>query len=61
MIAAGQIAKAAPDGYTLHITTGAHIANAFVAKKLPYDVIKDFAPVTQLPRPMDLRSLRTYR
>jgi tripartite-type tricarboxylate transporter receptor subunit TctC len=61
MIAAGQIAKAAPDGYTLHITTGAHIANAFVAKDLPYDVIKDFAPVTQLPRPMDLRSLRTYR
>lgn len=48
MIAAGQIAKAAPDGYTLHITTGAHIANAFVAKDLPYDVIKDFAPVTQL-------------
>jgi tripartite-type tricarboxylate transporter receptor subunit TctC len=61
MIAAGQIAKASPDGYTLHITTGAHIANAFVAKDLPYDVIKDFAPVTQLPRPMDLRSLRTYR
>ena len=48
MIAAGQIAKASPDGYTLHITTGAHIANAFVAKDLPYDVIKDFAPVTQL-------------
>jgi tripartite-type tricarboxylate transporter receptor subunit TctC len=48
MIAAGQIAKAAPDGYTLHITTGAHIANAFVTKDLPYDVIKDFAPVTQL-------------
>lgn len=48
IVAAGQIAKAAPDGYTLHITTGAHIANAFVAKDLSYDVIKDFAPVTQL-------------
>jgi tripartite-type tricarboxylate transporter receptor subunit TctC len=48
IIAAGQIAKAAPDGYTLHITTGAHIANAFVAKELPYDPLKDFAPVTQL-------------
>jgi tripartite-type tricarboxylate transporter receptor subunit TctC len=48
IIAAGQIAKAAPDGYALHITTGAHIANAFVAKDLPYDPLKDFAPVTQL-------------
>ena len=48
MIAAGQAARASPDGYTLHITTGAHIANAFVVKDLPYDVIKDFAPVTQL-------------
>jgi tripartite-type tricarboxylate transporter receptor subunit TctC len=48
IVAAGSIAKAAPDGYTLHITSGAHIANAHVAKDLPYDVIKDFAPVTQL-------------
>src|ERR1051326_3143599 len=48
IIAAGEIAKAAPDGYALHITTGAHIANAFVAKDLPYDPLKDFAPVTQL-------------
>ena len=48
IVAAGTIAKAPPDGYTLHITSGAHIANAFVAKNLSYDVIKDFAPVTQL-------------
>ena len=48
IVAAGSIAKAPPDGYTLHITSGAHIANAHVAKDLPYDVIKDFAPVTQL-------------
>jgi tripartite-type tricarboxylate transporter receptor subunit TctC len=48
IVAAGSIAKAAPDGYTLHVTSGAHIANAHVAKDLPYDVIKDFAPVTQL-------------
>jgi tripartite-type tricarboxylate transporter receptor subunit TctC len=48
IIAAGVIAKAAPDGYTLHITSGAHVANAFVAKDLPYDTLKDFAPVTQL-------------
>jgi tripartite-type tricarboxylate transporter receptor subunit TctC len=48
IIAAGMIAKAVADGYTLHITTGAHIANAFVAKDLPYDPLNDFAPVTQL-------------
>jgi len=48
IVAARLVAKAAPDGYTLHITTGAHIANAFVAKDLGYDVIRDFAPVTQL-------------
>ena len=27
---------------------GAHIANAFVTKRLPFDVFKDFAPVTEL-------------
>lgn len=48
IIATRLVANAAPDGYTLLITTGAHIANAHVAKNLGYDVIKDFAPVTQL-------------
>jgi tripartite-type tricarboxylate transporter receptor subunit TctC len=48
IIAEGAVAKAPPDGYTLLITSGAHIANAFTVKKLPYDVLKDFAPVTQL-------------
>jgi tripartite-type tricarboxylate transporter receptor subunit TctC len=48
IIAATAIAKAEPDGSTIHITTGGHIANAFVTKSLPYDVLKDFAPVTQL-------------
>jgi tripartite-type tricarboxylate transporter receptor subunit TctC len=48
VIAEGAVAKAQPDGYTLLITSGAHIANAFTVKKLPYDVLKDFAPVTQL-------------
>src|SRR3954469_24441711 len=32
MVAAAAIAKAPPDGYTLHITSGAHIANAHVSK-----------------------------
>jgi tripartite-type tricarboxylate transporter receptor subunit TctC len=48
IIAAGTVAKADPDGYTILITSGAHIANAFTTKNLPFDVLKDFAPVTQL-------------
>lgn len=48
ILAASTVAKAAPDGYTLHITSGAHTANAFVTKTLPYDVLKDFTPVTQV-------------
>ncbi len=47
IIAEGLVAKATPDGYTLLITSGAHIANTFVTKSLPFDVIKDFAPVTE--------------
>ena len=34
------IAKSPPDGYTMLITSGAHIANAFVAKTLPFDVLR---------------------
>ena len=48
IVADGVIAQSPPDGYTVLITSGAHIANAFVTKMLPFDVMKDFAPVTQL-------------
>ena len=42
------VAKAAPDGYTLFLTpSGTHTANPSLYKKLPYDTVKDFAPVTQ--------------
>ena len=42
------VAKAAPDGYTLFLTpSGTHTANPSLYKKLPYDTLKDFAPVTQ--------------
>jgi len=45
-IAADFVAKAAPDGYTLFMTTNtSHSANPAMFKKLPYDPIKDFAPV----------------
>ena len=40
------VARAAPNGYTLLITAGAHTINPAVYKKLPYDALKDFTPVT---------------
>ncbi|MBX3660433.1 MAG: tripartite tricarboxylate transporter substrate binding protein [Ramlibacter sp.] len=48
-IASQQVAKAAPDGYTVMITTNTtHAANEHLFKKLPYDPVKDFAPLTGL-------------
>ncbi|WP_240635937.1 Bug family tripartite tricarboxylate transporter substrate binding protein [Caldimonas tepidiphila] len=42
-------AKAAPDGYTLLVATSTtHAANASLYRRLPYDPIKDFAPVSRL-------------
>ena len=42
------VAKASPDGYTLLLQTIAFAINASLQKKLPYDPMKDFAPVTQI-------------
>ena len=41
-------AKAAPDGYTLFMGTPAHAINTGLYRKLNYDLIRDFAPVTQV-------------
>ncbi|MCY1209558.1 Tripartite tricarboxylate transporter family receptor [compost metagenome] len=50
-IAASDVAKAAPDGYTVLISTNTtHAANEHLFKKLPYDPVKDYAPVTALGR-----------
>ena len=49
MIAASAVAKAAADGYSVLITTNTtHAANEHLYKKLSYDPVKDFAPVTGL-------------
>ena len=49
VIAAEFVAKSAPDGYTLFIgLSSTHSANPSLMKALPYDPIKDFAPVAQL-------------
>jgi tripartite-type tricarboxylate transporter receptor subunit TctC len=42
-------ARAAPDGYTLMFSDiFSHVLNSFLLKKLPYDIVADFAPVTQI-------------
>jgi tripartite-type tricarboxylate transporter receptor subunit TctC len=41
------VAKAAPDGYTLLAAPGSLATNVAGYKKLPYDAVRDFAPITQ--------------
>jgi len=42
-------AKSAPDGYTLVIgTNGTHGMNASLFPRLPYDAVRDFAPITRV-------------
>ena len=44
------VARSPKDGYTLLYTTGSHAANATMYRKLPYDTLRDFLPITQLAR-----------
>jgi tripartite-type tricarboxylate transporter receptor subunit TctC len=39
------VAKAAPEGYTLLLTSSSHAINASLYKQLPYDTLKDFTPL----------------
>ena len=48
-IGAQMVARAAPDGYTLLMgTVGTHAINQSLYKKMPFDPIKDFAPITRV-------------
>ncbi|MBS0455163.1 MAG: tripartite tricarboxylate transporter substrate binding protein [Proteobacteria bacterium] len=50
-VGAAYVAKAAPDGYTLFGgTISTHAINASLYKKLPYDPVKDFEPVSLVAR-----------
>ena len=48
IIGADIVAKSAPDGHTLIHSPPAFVINALVYKKLPYDVMRDFIPVTNI-------------
>jgi tripartite-type tricarboxylate transporter receptor subunit TctC len=46
-LGAEQVAKAAPDGHTLLMgTVGTHAINAALYPKMPFDPVRDFAPIT---------------
>jgi tripartite-type tricarboxylate transporter receptor subunit TctC len=47
-IGADAVAKSAPDGYHLLITTTGHAVAPSLYRKLPFDAVKDFAPVSQI-------------
>jgi len=49
MIGTEYVAKASADGYTLLISgSGPVVVNQSLYKKMPYDTVKDFAPITEL-------------
>lgn len=41
-------ARSAPDGYTIVLIPSGHAVNASLRKKLPYDTIRDFTPITMV-------------
>ena len=47
-IGADVASKSAPDGYTLFMISNTHFVSAALHKKLPYDSLNDFTPVTQI-------------
>ena len=47
VIASEIVARARPDGYTLLFSSSSHAMNVAIGRKLPYDAIRDFSPITQ--------------
>jgi tripartite-type tricarboxylate transporter receptor subunit TctC len=47
-LAAETVARSAPDGYTMLLTTNGHAISPSLYRSLPFDAEKDFIPVTQL-------------
>jgi tripartite-type tricarboxylate transporter receptor subunit TctC len=59
-IGAESVAKSDPDGYTLFFTTaGAVVINPHMRANLPYDPVKDFAPITLVVNTMEVLVVRT--
>ena len=50
VIGSEAVAKSAPDGYTILLTTPAHTINAALRSAMPYDTEKDLAPISIVGR-----------
>jgi tripartite-type tricarboxylate transporter receptor subunit TctC len=48
VIGADIVSKSPPDGYTVLVTSQSFAANPTIYRKLPYDPLRDFAPVTNI-------------
>jgi tripartite-type tricarboxylate transporter receptor subunit TctC len=49
-VGANIVAKADPDGYTLLETASLHVVTPFLYKDVPFDVVKDFTPITLIAK-----------
>ena len=47
-IGTAAVARSTPDGYTLLLTSSAFVVNPGLYKEVPYDPVKDFAPIAEL-------------
>jgi tripartite-type tricarboxylate transporter receptor subunit TctC len=47
-IASAEVAKAPPDGYTLSVVSTGFMVNMSLYASVPYDAVKDFAPITMV-------------
>ena len=45
-IGAEHVARSAPDGYTVLTVIGSHASNAALGQKIPFDLMRDFTPVS---------------
>jgi tripartite-type tricarboxylate transporter receptor subunit TctC len=49
-VGANVVARADPDGYTLLETASLHVVTPFLYKDVPFDVVKDFTPITLIAK-----------
>jgi tripartite-type tricarboxylate transporter receptor subunit TctC len=48
IIGTSHVARSKPDGYTLLMVFPSHVVNPSLKKDMPYDTIKDFAPIAKV-------------